>query len=61
MSQHGFKPGRSCVNNILKFLEKVIQVLDERQLFDIIFLDFAKVFANVPREKLLEKLRAHGV
>ncbi len=29
--------------------------------FDVIFLDFAKAFDKVPRERLLEKLRAHGV
>jgi hypothetical protein len=29
--------------------------------FDIIFLDFAKAFDKVPRERLLEKLRAHGI
>jgi ribonuclease P/MRP protein subunit RPP40 len=27
----------------------------------VIFLDFAKAFDKVPREMLLEKLRAHGV
>jgi hypothetical protein len=28
---------------------------------DVIFLDFAKAFDKVPRERLLEKVRAHGV
>ena len=27
---------------------------------DVVFLDFAKAFDKVPRERLLEKLRAHG-
>jgi hypothetical protein len=60
-SQHGFMPGRSCGSNLLEFLEKVTKVLDEGQPFDAIFLDFAKAFDKVPREKLLEKLRAHGI
>ncbi len=29
--------------------------------FDVVFLDFAKAFDKVPRERLLEKLRAHGI
>jgi hypothetical protein len=60
-SQHGFMTGRSCGSNLLEFLEKVTKVLDEGQPFDVIFLDFAKAFDKVPREKLLEKLRAHGI
>jgi hypothetical protein len=33
----------------------------QSNLFDVIFLDFAKAFDKVPKERLLEKLRAHGV
>ncbi len=35
--------------------------VDEGKPFDVVFLDFAKAFDKVPRERLLEKLRAHGV
>jgi hypothetical protein len=34
---------------------------DEGKPFDVVFLDFAKAFDKVPRERLLEKLRAHGI
>jgi hypothetical protein len=60
-SQHVFMPGRSCGSNLLEFFEKVTKVLDEGQLFDVVFLDFAKASDKVPRERLLEKLRANGV
>jgi predicted O-methyltransferase YrrM len=36
-------------------------VIDQGNPFDVIFLDFAKAFDKVPKERLLEKLRAHGV
>jgi hypothetical protein len=60
-SQHGFMPGKSCTTNLLEFMEKMTSVIDAGQPFDVVFLDFAKAFDKVPRERLLEKLRAHGV
>ncbi len=60
-SQHGFTPGKSCCTNLLEFLEKTTEVIDEGKPFDVVFLDFAKAFDKVPRERLLEKLRAHGI
>ncbi len=60
-SQHGFKPGKSCTTNLLEFMEKTTNVIDAGLLFDIVFLDFAKAFDKVPRERLLEKLWAHNV
>jgi hypothetical protein len=63
-SQHGFMPGKPCSTNLLEFFEKTTKVIDAGKPFDVIFLDFAKAakaFDKVPRERLLEKLRAHGV
>jgi hypothetical protein len=60
-SQHGFMPGRSCCTNLLEFLEKVTSVEDGGHPIDVVFLDFAKAFDKVPRERLLEKLYAHGI
>jgi hypothetical protein len=60
-SQHGFMPGRSCCSNLLEFLEKVTKVVDEGLPMDIVFLDFAKAFNKVPKERPIEKLRAHGI
>ena len=42
-------------------MEKVTSAVDEGVPYDVIFLDFAKAFDKVPRERLLEKLRAHGI
>jgi hypothetical protein len=60
-SQHGFMKDRSCVSNLLEFLEKATTVVDEGEGFDAIYLDFAKAFDKVPKERLLRKVRAHGV
>jgi hypothetical protein len=60
-SQHGFLPGKSCGTNLLEFLERVTSRIDDGKPFDVVFLDFAKAFDKVPKLRLLEKLRAHGV
>jgi predicted O-methyltransferase YrrM len=52
---------RSCCSNLLEFLEKVTQVVDKRFPVDFVFLDFAKAYDKVPRERLLEQLRAHEI
>jgi len=60
-SQHGFMPRKSCCTNLLEFFEAATKSVDAGNLFDVIFLDFAKAFDKVPRERLLEKIQAHGV
>ena len=41
-SQHGFLKARSCLTNILCFLEDVIKWVDEGSPVDIIYLDLKK-------------------
>jgi len=54
-------PKKSCCTNLLEFLEMVTREVDDGRPVDVIFLDFAKAFDKVPRERLLAKLKAHGV
>jgi Reverse transcriptase (RNA-dependent DNA polymerase) len=49
-SQHGFRRGRSCLTNLLIFLDKVTRAADERHDVDAIYLDFAKSFNKVPHQ-----------
>ena len=60
-SQHGFTKSRSCLTNILSFMESVTLHVDEGNPVDIVYLDFAKAFDKVPYERLFRKLEAHGV
>jgi len=60
-SQHGFRKGRSCLNNLLTFLDKVTEYMITGNSVDVIYLDFAKAFDTVPHQRLLEKLKAHGI
>jgi len=43
-SRHGFRKGRSCLTNLLTFLDKVTSYVDSGEDVDVVFLDFAKAF-----------------
>ena len=60
-SQHGFLTGRSCLTNLLSFLDELTTLIDEGSNVDVIYLDFAKAFDKVPHCRLLLKLRNHGI
>jgi len=51
-SQHGFHKGRSCLSNLLVFLDKVTGSIDSGEAVDVIFMDFAKAFDKVPHIRL---------
>ena len=59
--QHGFLKARSCLTNMLCFLEEITKWLDEESPVDIINLDFQKAFDKVPHQRLLLKLKDHGI
>ena len=60
-SQHGFLKARSCLTNMLCFLEEIAKWIDVGSPVDIIYLDFQKAFDKVPHQRLLLKLKAHGI
>ena len=60
-SQHGFRKGRSCLTNLLTFLDKVTGCIDSGNSVDVVFLDFTKAFDKIPHSRLAAKLRSHGI
>ena len=60
-NQHRFRRGRSCLMNLLIFLDKVTRMVNEGKDLDIIYLDFAKAFDKVPHQRLITKLREVGI
>ena len=46
---------KSCTRNLLEFLENVTEILDRGVPLDIAYLD------KVPRQRLLEKIKAHSI
>ena len=49
-SQHGFLKARSCLTNMLCFLEEITKWTDVGSPVDIIYLDFQKAFDKVPHQ-----------
>ena len=60
-SQHGFMARKSCLTNLLEYLEKLTKLIDEKHSVDVLYLDFAKAFDKVPHRRLLDKMEAHGI
>ena len=63
ISQHqsGFKPGDSCINQLLSITHEIYQSFDE--IFNVrsVFLDISKVFNKVWHHGLIFKLKQNGI
>ena len=46
---------------MLCFLEEITKWIDEGSTVDIIYLNFQKAFDKVSHQRLLLKLKAHGI
>ena len=60
-SQHGFLKARSCLTNLLCFLEEITKWVDDGSPVDFVYLDFHRAFDNVQHQRLLLKLKVHGI
>ena len=60
-NQSGFKPGHSCISQLLCITHDVYQSLDDGLETRVVFLDTSKVFDKVWHEALLLKLKQNGI
>ena len=60
-SQHGFLKARSCLTNLLCLFEEITKWVDDGSPVDVVYLDFQKAFDKVPHQRLLLKLKIHGI
>ena len=59
--QHGFRHPRSCVTQLLSFVQELAANSDANIQTDLIIMDFAKAFDKVPHQRLLYKLEFYGI
>jgi hypothetical protein len=60
-SQHGFIKNRSCLSNLLNYMEYVQNNVDANIPVDVIYLDFQKAFDKVSHKLLGFKLNECGI
>ena len=56
-SQHGFLKAKSCLTNLLCFLEEITKWVDDGSPVDVFYLDFQKAFDKVPHQRLILNLK----
>ena len=59
--QQGFLKARSCQTNLFLFFEEITKWVEEWSPVDVIYLDFQKAFDKVPHQRLILKLKSHGM
>lgn len=60
-TQHGFRPGRSCLTQLLQHYDWVLKQLLNHSNVEVIYLDFAKAFDKVDHGMICHKLRDLGI
>ena len=56
-SQHGFRPYRSTVTQLLEHFEAIVDAFEDQANIDIIMLDYSKAFDRINISILLKKLK----
>jgi hypothetical protein len=60
-SQHGFTKHKSCLTNLLEFLQFTCNQVDSGNAVDVVYLDFQKAFDKIPHKRLMMKVEAYGM
>ena len=59
--QHGFRPGYSCVTQLINVMEDWTYAIECGKSVDVIYLDFSKAFDCVLHARLISKLHGYGI
>ena len=60
-NQSGFKPGDSCINQLLSITHKIYKSFDDGLEVRSVFLDTSKAFDKVWHEGFIFKLKQNGI
>ena len=56
-NQHGFRPEKSCLTQLIPFTSNLALALNNSSRIDVIYFDFAKAFDSVNHDIILKKLK----
>ena len=60
-SQHGFRQRHSTITQLLSYMDSVLNMLEEGNPVDAIYLDFSKAFDKVDHCILMRKIENLGI
>ena len=60
-NQSGFKPGDSCINQLLSITHEIYESFDEGLEVRSVFLDISKAFGKVWHDGIIYKLTQNGI
>jgi hypothetical protein len=60
-SQHGFRSRRSCLSQLLEHYDKILEILENGDNVDCVYLDFAKCFDKIDIGLLCHKLKINKI
>ena len=60
-NESGFKPGDSCVNQLLAITHEIFSSFDDNYAVRGVFLDISKAFDKVWHEGIIHKLKRNGI
>ena len=60
-NQHGFRSGRSCLSQLLEHFDTILNIIEDNNNADVIYLDFAKAFDKVDHTIVLNKIKSLGI
>ena len=61
LNQSGFKPGDSCINQLLSISHEIYSSLDDGFEVRSVFLDISKAFDKFWHEGIIFKLKKNGI
>ncbi|KAK3855374.1 hypothetical protein Pcinc_038223 [Petrolisthes cinctipes] len=59
--QHGFRSKRSCLTNMLYYLDDLVNAVNAGSCVHVNYLDCEKALDRIPHQRLLTKLKAIGI
>ena len=60
-NQSGFKPGDSCVNQLVAITHEIFSSFDNNYKFRGVFLDISKAFNKMWHKRIIHKLKLNGI